>query len=112
MNITNHCHPHGPYQPWTYVAPRSAPPVRCPVCEGTGSKPAKFYPPNEPNLLRRPDGRVVCKSCYGAGYLWTDPAPAWPTDIHWRISDSMTAAPFDATSVTITTDAHTAAMVQ
>jgi hypothetical protein len=83
MNITNHCHDHvyPSVQPSIVPIPPTVQQSAqvCPVCTGKGSVAGDFYPATEPNVIRRPDGRVVCKSCFGAGFvLHNEPAQYWP----------------------------------
>ena len=84
--ITNHCHPHNPFNPpyytpyfqpfidpYQYAAPIvwSVPvtekmPHKCPVCKGRGQMPAGFYEVGGIDGAKR----VACRSCAGNGLVW------------------------------------------
>lgn len=48
-------------------------PHKCPVCEGSGKKPASFY-----GESTNTGGNLVqCKSCYGTGIVWDYSTPPY-----------------------------------
>jgi len=59
-----------PYPPPPYAACRRYPHC-CPVCGGTGTKPANFYEPfcqGEGTTVN--NYPVTCKACTGSGIVW------------------------------------------
>lgn len=54
---------------WTTLTQEKVP-HRCPVCDGRGTVPPKFYGRPDPSTTTAAATREMCHACSGVGLLW------------------------------------------